>query len=394
MSGARERPRLPPTVVVLGLVSLFTDVASEMIYPLLPAFLAGLGAGGAFIGLVDGVADTVSALLKLASGFIADRVPRRKPLVVAGYGLAALVRPLVALAQAPWQVLAIRATDRVGKGLRGTPRDALIAQATPAAQRGAAFGFHRAMDHTGAFLGPLLAFAALHLAGMGERTVFTLASLPGLVGVVLLVVAVRDPAPAPAPARPAAVADAPAERLPARFYAYVGCLAIFTLGNSSDFFLLLRATDCGIPAAQAPLLWAALHAVKSTLSTPLSGLSDRLGRKRVIFVGWAVYAAAYLGFAVARTPLHVWALFGLYGVFFALTEGTEKALVADLAPPALRGRAYGIYNFVVGVLVLPASLGFGLVWDAWGHGAAFVAGASLAGAAALALALVPTGSSR
>ncbi len=380
--------RLPRTVVALGIVSLLTDVSSEMIYPLLPAFLAGLGASGAFIGLVDGVAETVASLLKLASGFIADRVSRRKPLVLVGYGIASLVRPLVALARAPWHVLVIRATDRVGKGLRSTPRDALIAHATPADRRGVAFGFHRAMDNAGAFLGPLAAFALLHFAATPERTVFAIASIPGLLSLFVLAAFVRDDAP-PAPAVTKTAAPT-AERLPPRFYAYVACLALFTLGNSTDFFLLLRAQDAGISAASAPLLWALLAAVKSLLSTPLSGMSDRLGRKKVIFAGWAVYAASYFGFAAASAPWHIWALLCAYGIYYGLVEGTEKALVADLAPVSLRGRAFGIYNFTVGVVVLPASLLFGLVWDNLGHSTAFLAGASLAGAAAAALAFVPT----
>lgn len=378
---------LPRTVVALGIVSLLTDVSSEMIYPLLPAFLAGLGAGGAFIGLVDGVAETVASLLKLASGFIADRVQRRKPLVLLGYGIASVVRPLVALARAPWHVLVIRATDRVGKGLRSTPRDALIAHATPADRRGVAFGFHRAMDNTGAFIGPLAAFALLHAFATPERTVFAIASIPGILALFVLAAFVREDAPA----APTQAATAPtSERLPPRFYGYVACLALFTLGNSSDFFLLLRAQDAGIPAASAPLLWALLSAVKSLLSTPLSGLSDKLGRKKIIFAGWAVYAASYFGFAAASAAWHIWALVAVYGVFYSLTEGTEKALVADLAPASLRGRAFGIYNFTVGVVVLPASLGFGWIWDRWGHATAFVVGASLAGAAAVGLAFVPT----
>jgi MFS family permease len=381
--------RLPRTIIAFGVVSLLTDVSGEMIYPLLPAFLAGLGASGAFIGLVDGVADTIAALLKLASGIIADRVQRKKPMVVAGYGLASLVRPLVAIAQAPWQVLLVRASDRVGKGLRGTPRDAIIANATPADRRGAAFGFERAMDHAGAFAGPLLAFGLLELWHLGPRAVFAIAAVPGLVALVVVIAFIREDAAAPAPARPSVTAGADA-RLPRRFYAYIACLALFTLGNSSDFFLLLRAQDGGVRAELAPLLWALLQGVKSVLSTPLSGLSDRLGRKRVIFVGWAAYAVTYFGFAALSAPWHVWSLFAFYGLFFALAEGTEKALVADLAPPALRGRAFGIYNFTVGVAVLPASIGFGWIWDRWGHGTAFVVGASLAGAAALGLALVPT----
>jgi MFS family permease len=283
-------------------------------------------------------------------------------------------------------VLAIRATDRIGKGIRSSPRDAIIADATPADRRGSAFGYHRAMDNAGALLGPLAAFALLELAGLGARPVFALAAIPGFVALVVLLVVVKEP---PAPAR-APAPEAHDGRLPPRFYAYLACLALFTLGNSTDFFLLLRAQDAGISVAETPLLWAVLNAVKALFARPLSGLSDRIGRKRVILAGWAVYAAAYLGFAHAQTARAIWLLFAFYGFFYALTEGTEKALVADLAPASLRGRAFGYYNFTVGAFALPASVGFGWIWDRVGHGAAFAVGAGLAGAAALGLLFVPT----
>jgi MFS family permease len=414
---------LPRAVIALGVVSLLTDVSSEMIYPLLPAFLVTLGAGGAFVGLVDGLAETVAAFLKLGSGYWADRLRRNKPLVVVGYVLAALARPLVAVARVPWHVLAIRTTDRIGKGLRSSPRDAMLAAAAPPGRRGAAFGFHRAMDHAGALVGPLVAYALIEAAGLGHRAVFALAAIPGFLAVYILIRHVREPDPPTSPSAeslPSAVAgvggslprgsdSAPAEslpsavagvggslprgsddRLPPRFFAVLGCLALFTLGNASDLFLLLRAHELGVPATAAPLLWALLHAVKSGLSTPFSTLSDRLGRKRVILAGWGVYALAYAGFAVATAEWHAWALFVLYGAHFALSEGSEKALVADLAPPGLRGRAFGHYHFTLGICLLPASLGFGLVWDHAGHAHAFLVAAGLALAATAGLALTPT----
>lgn len=374
--------RLPRTVVALGVVSLLTDASSEMIVPLLPAFLVSLGASGAFIGAIDGIAETTSSLMKLAAGAWADRARRKKPLVVLGYGLASLVRPLVAIAQAPWQVLAIRFTDRIGKGVRTAPRDALIAQATPPERRGAAFGFHRAMDHAGALIGPLLAFVLLRY--LPPRTIFALAAIPAAASLLALVLFVREEA-APAQARRG---EAAKPRLPARLWAILAVIALFTLGNSTDFFLLLRAQDVGLGVEVAPLLWALLHLVKSTLSTPLGALSDRLGRRRLLFFGWGVYALVYLGFSQVSAPWHIWALFAVYGVFFAATEGAEKALIADLAPPELRGRAFGVYHFMIGVAALPASIGFGLIWDQVSHGAAFVCGAAVAGVAALALALI------
>jgi MFS family permease len=381
---AAGRRRLPGTVVALGVVSLLTDLSSEMIVPLLPAFLVTIGASGAFIGLIDGLAETVAAFLKLASGVWADKV-RRKPLVVAGYGLASLVRPLMAIATAPWHALVVRSTDRIGKGLRSSPRDALLAEAAPPGARGVAFGFHRAMDHAGALFGPLVAYALVSWLALGHRAVFALAAIPGLLAVVVLIVAVREPPRPAAPAPEPTHAPAPRVPLPRRFYAVMAAIALFTLGNATDFFLLLRAQELGVPVAAAPLLWALLHLVKSTLSTPLGALSDRIGRRAVIVAGWVLYAAVYVGFAAATAAWHAWALFAIYGVTFAFAEGSEKALVADLAPGAARGRAFGIYNFTVGICLLPASAGFGLVWDRAGHGAAFCVSAGLAVVAAVVL---------
>jgi MFS family permease len=373
---------LPRSVVALGVVSLLTDASSEMIYPLLPAFLIGtLGAGPAFLGLIEGVAEAVASLSKLVSGWLSDRVPRRKPLVVAGYTLSSLARPLVALASAPWHVLVVRFADRVGKGVRGAPRDALIAAATPGAERGRAYGFHRAMDHLGAAVGPALASAALFL-GAELRLIFALALVPGLLSVVALVVGVREEPHAGAPPAGEAHRSAP---LGAAFYRYLVVLALFTLGNSSDAFLILRAQQAGVPLALVPALWMLHSLVKAAASTPLGSLSDRLGWRRAIGLGFAVYALAYLGFAFVAGPLAAAGLFVLYALYHALVEGPERALVAGLAPPALRGRAFGLYHAVTGAMLLPASLLTGLVWQALGPFAALGLGAGLAGLAALAL---------
>lgn len=384
------KPRLSGTVVALGLVSLLTDASSEMIYPLMPAFLVTLGASGVFIGLVEGTAESISSFVKLLAGAWSDRLPRKKPLVIAGYGLASLVRPLVALATAPWQVLCVRFIDRVGKGLRSSPRDALIAQCTPEDRRGLAYGFHRAMDHTGALIGPLIAFGLMAGLGLNMRWVFALAILPAIATMLVLVLGVREPAQA-APARDAESATTSKRvRLPRSLVAFLAVVGLFTLGNSSDAFLLLRASQAGVRPEHVPLLWAFIHVVKAGLSTPLGSFSDRVGRKPTIVAGWGVYALCYLGFAWASQPWHVWALFGVYGSFFAATEGAEKALVADLAPPEARGRAFGAFHFLVGVMALPASLGFGFVWDWFGPEAAFAFGAGLSAlAAAGLLAFVP-----
>jgi MFS family permease len=381
---------LPRTVRSLGLVSLLTDVSSEMIYPLLPAFLTGpLRAGPAFLGVVEGLAETVAAFLKIASGRISDRLARRKPLVVAGYTLSSVVRPTVALATAPFHVLAIRVLDRVGKGVRGAPRDALVAAVSPPEDRGRAFGFHRAMDNAGAFLGPLLAMALLFVAPGDLRLVFAAAAIPAALAVLTLVTGVHEKTreKAPVPAAPVAVGPAPLEPGLVR---YLAVMAVFTLGNSTDAFLLLRAQQAGVALAFVPALWSLHSLVKAAASTWGGSLSDRIGRRRAILLGWAVYALAYAGFAVAASAAAVTFLFAFYGLFHALTEGPERALVADLAGEAARGRAFGLFHAVTGAALLPASLLTGLLWQRFGAGAALATGAALAAVAAVGLAaLVP-----
>jgi len=378
----RARPRLPAAVILLGFTSLFTDVGTEMIFPLLPVFLTEvLKAGPAYLGLVEGAADTVSSLLKLASGVVADRVPRRKPLVLFGYGLASAVRPFVALATQPWHVLAVRVTDRVGKGIRGSPRDALIADAA-GDRAGRAFGYQSAMDNLGAVVGPLLATALVAL-GMSLRGVFWIAVIPGALATAL-VVAVREPARPAAP--PPAVAGArPTGVLTPTLTSYLGILALFSLGNSSDGFLLLRARSLGLSTAEIPILWAVLNASKVVWAWLGGDLADRVPRARLIAIGWVVYALVYAGLGEATATWQVWALFVLYGVFYGLTEPVEKALLKDLVRPDQRGRAYGAYNFVVGITALPAGLMTGLLWRTWGAARALEVAAALAGAAGVAI---------
>ncbi len=377
------------TVRSLGLVSFLTDASSEMIYPLLPAFLTGtLRAGPAFLGVVEGLAEAVAAILKIISGGVSDRLRRRKPLVVAGYSLSSAVRPLVALATAPAHVLAVRVVDRVGKGVRSAPRDALVAGVVPPEDRGRAFGFQRAMDHAGAMVGPLLASAAM-LATSDLRVVFALAAIPAALAVTSLVLGVREEPRPVVPATKHAPADGPGPLEPP-LLRYLGVLAVFTLGNSSDAFLLLRAQETGVALAAIPALWALHHLVKAGASTWGGALSDRVGRRRVILGGWVVYALAYAGFALASSPLGVAALFAFYGLYHALTEGAERALVADLAGPATRGRAFGLFHAVTGAALLPASLLTGLLWQRFGAPAALGTGAALAAVAALGLlTLVP-----
>ena len=377
------RPKLGSTVKALGGVSFLTDVSSEMIYPLLPLFLAGtLGVSASVIGLVEGAAESTAALLKLASGWWSDRVRRRKPLVVAGYVIASVARPLIAIAQTATQVLLIRVSDRVGKGIRTAPRDALIADSVEPALRGRAFGFHRAADHSGAVVGPLVAWALIEHGGLSLRTVFALAAIPAALAVLTVITAVREAPPA---ARP--VADNRQRlttNLGRRFWAVLGVLFVFTLGNSTDAFLLLRARELGVSAALIPVLWAMLHLVKAASSTPGGSLSDRFGRRPLLVGGWLLYAAVYLALGSAGAEWQVWALFAVYGIYFGLTEGVEKALIADLVPAAKRGSAFGWYNLAIAAGALPASVLFGIVWDAYGPQAAFGMGASLALVAAAA----------
>jgi MFS family permease len=387
-----SRPRLGRNVLILAAVSLLTDVASEMAYPLLPVFLSTvLGASAMSVGAIEGAAESVAALLRLASGWWSDRMARRKPLVVLGYALASAAKPLVGLARSAGQVLAIRVADRVGKGIRTSPRDALIADSVDPAIRGRAFGFHRAGDNLGAVIGPLVAFALLRWEGVDLRTVFLLTAIPAALSVALLLFGLRE---APRKAPPPAVRLDLRVALPRRFWGYLAAVLLFTLGNSTDAFLLLRANQLGVATALVPILWALLNLVKSLSSVPAGALSDRVGRKPLILAGWLLYAAVYLAFGRAHAPWQAWALFAVYGLFFGLTEGVEKALVADLVPADRRGAAFGFYNLTIGVGALPASLLFGALWDRRGAPAAFAFGAALALLAAVGLALAVPGRSK
>lgn len=390
-------------------MSLFTDVSTEMIYPLLPIFLAGvLGANASFIGAIEGAAETTASLLKLLSGWWSDRVKSRKPFVVVGYLIASVARPFTAIAQNATQVLGIRVADRVGKGLRTSPRDALLADSASPGARGLAYGFHAAADNFGAVLGPLVAFLLLRLHGVGTldttrhlsahdeqaiRNVFYLSAIPAAMAMIILIAVVRDVRRRDS--EPALV-ETPGEsgRLGGRFWAYLFVVLLFTLGNSTDAFLLLRANQLGVPVALAPILWAVLNLVKAATGTYGGQLSDRVGRKPLIVGGWLLYAAVYFAFARAGVAWQAWALFAVYGVFYGMTEGTEKALVADIVPRVRRGAAFGWYNLAIGLGALPASLIFGRIWDRSGSASAFVFGATLALIAALMMAFVAPASPR
>ncbi|MDD5409936.1 MAG: MFS transporter [Methylobacter sp.] len=351
---------LPRTVWLLVLVSFFNDTASELVYPLVPIYLASvLMAGPKALGLIEGIAEATGSLLKLFSGVLSDRLQSTKHWVVGGYTVAAIARPLLAFTTAWPMVLALRFADRVGKGLRSSPRDALLAQTVDKEHRGLAFGLHRAMDNAGAVVGPLLA-AWLLAEHLPLKDVFLWASLGGVMA-VLLALFVKEPK---------RHTDMPVDHfnwsvktLPAPFKRYLMVVALFTLGNASNMFLLLRAKDMGFPEYQVPLLWALVSFTAALFSTPLSALSDKLGRVRIIVGGWVVYSVFYLLLGLNGHPFLVWPLFAFYGLFMAATEGAEKALVADMVPKEVLGTAYGWFNLTAGIMLLPASIIFGWLWQ-------------------------------
>jgi MFS family permease len=383
---------LPRNVFAIGLVSLLNDASSEIIYPLLPIFLASsLGASARAIGTIEGLAESISSLLKLFAGYLSDRLAKRKLLVVAGYSVASIARPLLAFAQTWTQVLAIRLTDRIGKGIRTAPRDAMIADTVRVEQRGIAFGFHRAMDHAGAVVGPLIGYllVILFVANAKSPTtgefskIFLAASVPALIAVLVAIFFMRE-SPQHA-AHGSEIKKLSLRGFDNNFKRFLLVLALFTLSNSSDSFLILRAMDSGVSLALIPLLWAAHHGMKVLSSLFGGDLSDRLGRKRLIVAGWILYAAVYAGFAFATHQASLWVLFLVYGIYFGLAEGAEKALVADLVRPEQRGTAYGLYNLAFGVTVFPASFLMGMIWDWKGPTVAFLVSAFMGATAAMLL---------
>ena len=382
-----DRFGLSRPVWLLGWVSFFTDMATEMVYPLLPLFLTRvLGASAMSLGVIEGVAEGANSILKIISGRISDRTGQPKKLVLAGYGLSSAVRPLIAFVTAWPQVLGLRFTDRLGKGIRSSPRDAMLASFAPEGTRGRVYGFHRAMDHMGAVAGPLIATAYLYFYPEAYRSLFMWTLLPGII-VILLILRVPDQRTPVLPRRAAdAVPSADvAAGLPRRFHLAMGVIFLFALGNASDAFILLRLNDLGVAPVWIPLLWSALHVVKMTASVIGGALSDRFGRRNLIVAGYLWYAGIYAGLAwVTALPMTI-ALFLAYGLYFGLTEGVEKAWVADMAPANARGTAFGIYNAALGLGGLAASMIFGAIWTRVSPGAAFLTGASLALAASVLL---------
>jgi MFS family permease len=359
-------------VIVAGLVSLFMDFSSEMVYPLVPLFLSDvLGANKSVIGLIEGIAESTASLLRVFSGWLSDRMGSRKWLMAAGYGTATLSRPILALAAGWHQVLASRFVDRFGKGVRVAPRDALIAESSEATHIGRAFGLQRAMDTFGAVMGPACAFLLLGLLSGSYRAVFWISIVPGLVAVLLVVFLIREKPPS----RRRETAGAKPARFGWRFRFFVVIAAVFALGNSSDVFLILRARQLGISPVLIPLVYLLFNLVYALSAFPAGIVADRFGKKRVILLGFALFAAVYYGFAIAQTSRQIWFLFALYGLFMGLTEGVQKAFLSTIIPQGFKATAYGIYNTVVGIAVFPASLLGGWLWDRVSPSATFYFGA-------------------
>ena len=390
--GERRVWGLPRNVFFLGLVSLFTDLSSEVAIRTLPLFLANvLGVKTSIIGLVEGIAESTATLTRLLSGWLSDRIGKRKALVTIGYGLSSFVKPLLYLVSSWSHVLAIRFADRVGKGIRTSPRDALIADSSLPSERGRAFGFNKAADPLGAMVGLAAAAAIVYYSQGGSlsltrptyQKLVLLAVIPGFISFFLLVALVRDVAPVTKAV--VTIPELGGQRLGANFKRYLLVLVFFTLGNSSDAFLMLRAQNLGMSIGEIFALLALFNLVSSLLSYPAGRLSDRVGRKTLISIGWLIYAGVYLGFALATKIEHVWALYIVYGVYEGMTAGVEKAFVADLVSVRVRGTAYGFYNTAIGISALPSSLIAGILWQEINPAAPFVFGAALSFAALIGL---------
>ncbi|MHB0977346.1 MAG: MFS transporter [Candidatus Aquicultorales bacterium] len=375
-------------VVVVGTVSLLTDISSEMIYPLMPLFLTTvLGAPVSAIGIIEGIAESTAGILKMFSGWLSDRLGKRKQLIVTGYGISNLIKPLLYLATAWPQVLFLRFLDRVGKGIRTAPRDAIVADSTDSRSRGRAFGFHRAMDTVGAAVGPLLALAVLSFipGESGLRTAFLIAAVPGTIAVLVAAKFLRERRPS---GEERALPKIGFKGLPRNFKIFSLIALVFAAGNFSDAFLILRARDVGMAMALIPLAYFVFNIAHAVFAFPLGAVSDRLGRRRVIVLGYLIFSAVYLGFALASSPAHAWFLFIAYGLYYAATEGVQRAFIGDLVAEGSRATAMGTFNALTGLALLPASLIAGTLWEAVGPQAAFLYGSALSLTAAALLTVV------
>ena len=369
-------------VFAAGLVSFFMDVSSEMVYPLVPLFLANvLGVNKSVIGLIEGIAESTASLLKVFSGWFSDRIGRRKGLMGVGYAVSVLSRPLIALAVAWQHILASRFIDRLGKGIRTAPRDAIIAESSDPGVMGRAFGFHRAMDTLGAVIGPALAFFLLSAFAGDFRKVFWVSMIPGIIAVLLIIFLIKErkkvlPERHERPKLTLAHFDW-------RFKFFVVITTLFAIGNSSDVFLILRSQQLGITTAMIPVVYLTFNLVYALSAIPAGIAADRFGKKRVVLVGFILFALIYYGFAVAGSATAAWVLFGLYGVFMGLTEGVQKAFLTTIIPPDFKATAFGVYNTAVGLALFPASLIGGWLWDRVSPAATFYYGSAMAAVSTL-----------
>ena len=373
---------LKPNVFFAGITSFLTDTTSKMIYAVMPMFLLSLGATKTELSLIEGIAESTASVMKALSGWWSDKIGRNKPFMIIGYGFTALLSPLFAFAFTPFQVLIIRFSERVGKGIRTAPRDSLIAGSTEEKSRGKGFGFHKAMDNSGAILGPLLAFGILALFPGEYRKIFLIAGIPSLFGLAALILFVKE-------AKKDKIEIPGRIRLsdfPKKYYLFLGIVFLFTLGNSTDALLLVKASDIGIQDAYIPIMYLIFNSVSVIFSIPAGMLSDRIGRERLIIFGYLLYSVIYFGFGATGSKGFLILLFALYGIYSAATDGVQKALVSDFIDKNKRGTALGLYNCVIGVTLLPASIIAGLLYDHVSNRAPFFFGSAMAFAAAVLMA--------
>lgn len=371
---------LPHNVFVLGLVSLFMDISSEMIYPLIPIFLSDvLHAPKTYIGLIEGIAESTASILKVFSGWLSDRLGKRKAIIFWGYGISVFSRPILATAMSWINVLIYRFTDRVGKGVRTAPRDAIIADSTDRGMLGKAFGFHRSMDTVGAVIGPSIAFALLALLGGSLKGVFWISMIPGFIALLIIAIFVKD-------IKRTSVAMKPSltfRGLDRNFKAFLFVVTIFTLGKTSDAFLVLRSQELGIEVWTIPLLYLCFNMVSAVLSTPAGLIADKMGKRKTILASYFLFFAIFLGFSYATNHIHAWLLFLAYGFFVAMNEGVQRAYVATVIKPEIKATGYGIYHTIVGLSALPSSIIGGFLWQKIGSYALFYYGAAMSFAACI-----------
>jgi MFS family permease len=385
MKGRSKIFTIERNVFFTGVVSFFMDISTEMIYPLVPIFLSSvLGVNKSIIGLIEGIAESTASLLKVFSGWLSDRIRKRKVILIGGYGVSAMSRPILALSTLWTHVLVFRFIDRFGKGVRGAPRDAIIAESTPSKDLGRSFGFHRGMDTLGAVMGPLIAFLVLSFFTEDLRIVFWFSCVPAAIAVLVIILFIKETARKDT----LAILGFSIKPFDRKYKLFIVIATLFSIGNSSDVFLILRATNIGIKETQIPLLYLSFNLIYSIISMPAGILSDHIGRKRIILSGFILFGLIYWGFAWSYEKWHIWGLFLLYGVFMGLTEGVHKAYLGTLIPNNLKATGYGIYNMLVGIALLPASIIGGYLWDKYGPQATFYYGTFTAFVSALSFLLI------